>query len=105
LGFHALIKEDDPQSFSIMPVRSLLVSFEELAKDINEMEPPKKNGFPVLHSLIMLNQLKKWMMINRAEKKGEQSKSPQMFLGRIQRIFSNPMVTIGSYVFEGLEFR
>lgn len=63
LGFRTLIKEDDPAIvfFNNAGTKLALYPLEELAKDINEIEPPMKNGFPGLTLLIMLNPLKKWM--------------------------------------------
>lgn len=95
LGFRTLIKEDDPAIvfFNNAGTKLALYPLEELAKDINEMEPPKKNGFPGLTLAYNAKSIEEVdEVIDKAEKAGGTiEKSPQhVFWGGYSGYFSDP---------------
>jgi catechol 2,3-dioxygenase-like lactoylglutathione lyase family enzyme len=95
LGFRTLIKEDDPAIvfFNNAGTKLALYPLAELAKDINEMEPPKKNGFPGLTLAYNAKSIEEVdEVINKAEKAGGTiEKSPQhVFWGGYSGYFSDP---------------
>ncbi len=99
LGFHTTVKEDGPAIvfFNNTGTKLALYPLEELAKDINEKEPPKKNGFPGLTLAYNAKSIEEVNdVINKAEKAGGTiEKSPHFFGEGTADIFQTPMVTIG----------